>query len=186
MQARHEGHRERTQLKRLVRDHLHRSLVLTVQAHQLRERGGAIGGAAVARADLGNVDRMIEVRVSHEDADHLALRPQPPIDQLRVRQRALAAHDIGKRHAGYVGVDVDRLALEGEPIAGHPEPFELETGWEIEHARGVTRELALRERVCLRALLVLREIPAKAREVSDQSVHENEASRSRWWSESAG
>ena len=56
-----------------------------------------------------------------------------------VRQRWCAADDAGQRDTREVGVDVDRLVLVAQAVAGDAEPFEFESPCQLER---LVRELA--------------------------------------------
>ncbi len=151
---------------------LHRLLAPAVQAHEAHERGRPVRGAAVARAQRRHVDGVIEVRVADEHAHDVPHRGQPAVDRRGVRERGAAAQERPQRHARDVRVEVDRLPLERQAVAGHTQPFELQATRQLERARGAGRELRERRGVRLRALLVLRDEAPEAGEMTDESPHE--------------
>jgi hypothetical protein len=77
---------------------------------------------------------VIEVRVAHEHAEHPAGRPQPSRKRSLVSQRRAPSQQLAKAHPRDVGIDVDRLALVGEPIAGHTQPFDFQTACQAQRA----------------------------------------------------
>ena len=68
------GDLEGPELVGAIRLNLDREIAEVVQAHELRQRGGAIRGAAKLPRHGRCVHRVIEVRMPDEDAHRLSLR----------------------------------------------------------------------------------------------------------------
>ena len=99
-----------------------------VQRHQVDERARAEGTAAEPARDRRRIERVVEVGVADEDAGNLAGGIGEALERCRVRARRPAQQEILERKAREVGVDEERLALAGEPVARDPEPLQLEPG----------------------------------------------------------
>ena len=97
-----------------------------VQSHQGDQRVRSVGRAAEAAGDRRRVDGVVEMGVADEHAGDLSRRLHEAVERDRVRQGRPAQQQAAERDPGEVGVDEERLALVGEPVARDAEPFDLE------------------------------------------------------------
>jgi hypothetical protein len=96
----------------------------------------------------------------------------PALVQRDLRERRASTQQGAERHARDVGVEVEGLLLERQPVAGHAEPFELQAARKIQGRRRALGKLGQRGRVGDGALPVLGDEPREAPEMSDQPVHD--------------
>ena len=71
---------------------------------------------------------MVKMGVADEHTDHVFGRAYEAVEHRRVGDRRAAPDDRRERNSRDVRVDEQRLALVGHPIAGDPEPFQVEPG----------------------------------------------------------
>jgi hypothetical protein len=87
---------ERPQLVDAVGLDLDRALGEPVQRHQVDQRRRSVGVAAEADGDRRRVDRVVEVGVPDEDADHLPRRPHEAVESGRVRKRGAPQDEVAE------------------------------------------------------------------------------------------
>ena len=126
---------ERAQLVGAVGLDLDRPLGQAVQRHQVDQRARAVGLAAEAPGDRRRVDRVVEVGVADEDADGLPGGSDEALERRRIGQRRPPQQQVAEGHPREVGIDEERLALVGEPVAGDAEPLDLEPGRQLQRPR---------------------------------------------------
>jgi len=73
--------------------------------------------------------------VADEHADHVVGGGEKPLESRGIRCRRPTQQQAAKRQPRDVGIYVERVALEREPVSRDPEPFELEAGGKLERAR---------------------------------------------------
>jgi hypothetical protein len=122
--ARHEGDLEGPDPVHLVRLHHHGPVGQPVQAQQVTGRGAAVHGGPVTPGDLGGVEGVVEVGVTHQ---HGIGPRHPPVHQRPVGQHGAASHHVAQRGPAHVGVDQHGGALVAEHEPGHAQPPHLET-----------------------------------------------------------
>ena len=118
-----------------------------MQPHQVDQRARAVGLAVEPPGDRRGVDGVVEVGVADEHADRLAGRVDEAVERRRVGQCLAAQHQVAEGDPREVGVDEQRLALVGEPVAGDAQPLDLEPGRKLRRPR-----LQLAQRLAVGAL----------------------------------
>jgi len=104
------------------------------------ESAELVEAVAVEQADLRTEDADVEradQTTDEVDADDVErCWGKESIVQGAVCVRRLALEHRAERDASEIGIDQQRLTLEGQPVAGRTEPFELETPTEREARHG--------------------------------------------------
>jgi hypothetical protein len=106
-----------------------------VQRHQVDQGIRPVRLAAEAPGDRRGVDRVVEMGVADQHADDLSRRAAETVERRWVGQRWTAEEQVAERDAREVGIDKERPALVGEPVAGDAQPLDPQAARQLQALR---------------------------------------------------